>query len=169
MTLERKIASAFQMSEEAWARHANPWSGWTRFVTTLPLLVLAVWSRVWLGGWSLIPVITAVLWIWLNPRIFPKPRSTDHWISKGVLGERVWLNRDQIPVPQHHHRVPNLLNVVSALGAVLMIGGLIQLDTWPTMFGATLVIFGKLWFIDRMVWLYEDMKDTNPEYRSWLY
>ncbi|NJM71476.1 MAG: hypothetical protein HC862_15300 [Scytonema sp. RU_4_4] len=27
-----------------------------------------------------------------------------------------------------------------------------------------LVLLSKLWFIDRMVWLYEDMKDANPEY-----
>jgi hypothetical protein len=46
MTLERKIAAAFQMGDEAWLRHANPWSGWTRFATVLPLLSLAVWSRV---------------------------------------------------------------------------------------------------------------------------
>lgn len=54
MTLERKIAAAFNMSEDAWARHANPWSVWTRIATALPLLILAVWSRVWLGWRSLI-------------------------------------------------------------------------------------------------------------------
>ena len=32
-----------------------------------------------------------------------------------------------------------------------------------------IVYMGKLWFIDRMVWLYEDMKDDNSLYRSWLY
>ena len=32
-----------------------------------------------------------------------------------------------------------------------------------------LIYLGKMWFLDRMVWLYEDMKDTTPEYRSWLY
>jgi hypothetical protein len=31
------------------------------------------------------------------------------------------------------------------------------------------IMLGKLWFVDRMVWLYEDMKDATPEYRSWLY
>jgi hypothetical protein len=25
----------------------------------------------------------------------------------------------------------------------------------------------KAWFVDRMVWLYLDMKDTNDTYRSW--
>jgi hypothetical protein len=50
-----------------------------------------------------------------------------------------------------------------------LVWGLVKFDVWFTVFGATLVILGKLWFIDRMVWLYGDMKDTNPEYQSWLY
>lgn len=27
----------------------------------------------------------------------------------------------------------------------------------------------KLRFVDRMVWLYDDMKDEVPEYGKWLY
>jgi hypothetical protein len=26
---------------------------------------------------------------------------------------------------------------------------------------------GKLWFADRMVWLWENMADATDEYRSW--
>jgi hypothetical protein len=169
MTFERKIAEAFSMSDEVWIRHANPWSGWTRFFTVFPLLILSVWSRVWLGWWALVPIAIAVFWTWLNPRVFPEPQTTHHWISQGVLGERVWLNRDQIPVPQHHHRVPNILNAISALGGIVLIWGLIALNICATLFGFTVVTLGKLWFIDRMVWIYQDMKDANAEYQSWLY
>lgn len=31
------------------------------------------------------------------------------------------------------------------------------------------VYAGKVWFLDRMVWLYEDMKEVTPEYSGWLY
>ncbi|QTH73717.1 hypothetical protein [Pseudoalteromonas xiamenensis] len=24
------------------------------------------------------------------------------------------------------------------------------------------------WFVDRMVWIYQDVKDLNPTYQSWL-
>lgn len=168
MNLERKIAASFSMDDTTWARHANPWSVWTRF-TVLPLLILSIWSRVWLGWWSLIPVIITIGWMWLNPRIFPKPNSTNNWASKAVLGERVWLNRDNVPVLKHHHKVPTILSFVSTSGVVFLIWGLVALDFWPTLLGVVLVYLGKLWFIDRMVWLYEDMKDVQPEYRSWLY
>lgn len=168
MSFERKIAVTFKMSDEAWQRHANPWSVWTRN-TVLPLLIAAIWSRVWLGWWSLLPIALAVLWMWLNPRVFPPPASTNNWASKAVLGERVWLSRDKIPVPPQHRQMPLVLSVVSGLGVPFLVWGLVKLDVWPTLFGSALVYMGKLWFLDRMVWLYEDMKDADPQYQSWLY
>lgn len=167
MSYDRRIASLFRMTDEVWMRHANPWSVWTRFAV-LPLLVLAVWSRGWIGWWSLIPVAVVLVWTWLNPRIFPRPRSTDNWASKAVLGERVWLNRGRIPVPPHHRTLPGILNAVSLIGTVFLVWGLIVIDVWPTLLGLAIVYLGKLWFVDRMVWLYEDMKDADPTYRSWL-
>lgn len=168
MVYERKIAWAFAMDDATWERHASPWSVWTR-IGTLPLVVAAIWSRVWLGWGSLIPIGLVLAWIWLNPRLFARPRSTNNWASKGVLGERVWLNRDAIPVPERHRLVPHLLSAVAALGGLVLVYGLVVLEVWPTLFGATLAWIGKLWFVDRMVWLYEEMQDASPEYRKWLY
>ncbi|MDD4138042.1 MAG: hypothetical protein PHT99_09160 [Methanoregula sp.] len=166
MTLERKIAKTFALDDETWLRHANPWSVTLRN-TVLPVLVLAFWSRLWLGWWAGIPVAVALLWMWANPRIFPAQQSLDHWASKAVLGERVWLNRDVVPVPPHHRFVPNILSLVSGLGMLFVLWGVLVFDPWPTVFGMALVYCGKLWFLDRMVWLWEDMKDATPEYRSW--
>ncbi|KCZ71097.1 hypothetical protein ANME2D_03129 [Candidatus Methanoperedens nitroreducens] len=166
MTLERKIAQLFRMDEVTWLRHANPWSVILRN-TVLPLLILAFWSRIWLGWWAIIPVTLALLWNWFNPRLFPPPESLDHWTSKGVLGERVWLNRDKVPVPKNHSIAPNILTTISALGMVFVIWGVVVLKIWPTLFGAMVVYLSKLWFLDRMVWLWEDMKDATPEYRTW--
>jgi len=156
MTLERKLASLFRMDDETWNRHANPWSVISRN-TALPLLIIAFWSRVWLGWYALIPVIIALVWTWINPRLFSVPDSFDHWSSKAVFGERVWLNRDQVPVPVHHRRAPHILSAISAVGMLLVIWGVLALDTWPTLLGAVMVYLGKLWFLDRMVWLYLDM------------
>lgn len=52
MTVEKRIASAFGLDDDGWARHANPWSGRSRVSTTMPLLVAAIWSRAWIGYWS---------------------------------------------------------------------------------------------------------------------
>jgi hypothetical protein len=167
-TFEAKISKLFAMSDETWERHANPLSVWTRF-SALPLLIISIWSREWIGYWAWAPVALSVFWIWINPRIFSRPPSTDNWASKAVLGERVWINRNNIPVPKHHRLAPNLLNCISALGIPFLIWGLWQPSVWPTAVGTILVYAGKVWFLDRMVWLFEDMKDSNDEYSHWLY
>ena len=115
------------------------------------------------------PTAIAIAWTWLNPRIFPEPRSTDNWASKAVLGERVWLNRKEIPIPKHHRIVPNILTGVSGVGLPFVIWGVWRLEIWQTLVGCILVYAGKLWFLDRMVWIYEEMKDANQEYAEWLY
>ncbi|MDJ0796239.1 MAG: hypothetical protein QNJ51_05285 [Calothrix sp. MO_167.B12] len=168
MTVEQSLTKLFQMSDEVWEHHANPWSVWTRY-SGLPILVLSIWSRVWMGIWCLIPVAVSLFWIWINPRIFSKPQSTNNWASKAVLGERVWLNRQQIPIPAHHQSMANILTTISAVGTVMCIWGLIQLAPWLTVLGMVVTILGKSWFLDRMVWLFEDMKNADANYRSWLY
>lgn len=166
MTLERSIANVFALDDAAWRRHANPWSVALRN-TVLPLLVLAFSSRLWLGWWAVVPVVLALLWTWLNPRVFPEPATFDHWASKAVFGERVWLNRDAVPVPAQHRIVPNILSVVSGIGMLFVFWGVLVFDLWPILFGMALVYCGKLWFLDRMVWLWEEMKEEN-EYRHWM-
>lgn len=156
------------MSPEIWARHANPWSGWTR-VPILPLFAIAIWSRVWLGWGCLALIAVLLVWVWINPRVFPQPKSTDNWMSRGVMGERVWLNRKTVPIPQHHARWAIWLSVVSATGVPPLVWGLWQLQVWPTLLGLALVVIGKLWFLDRMVWLYADMAEAHSDYRAMLY
>jgi len=52
---------------------------------------------IWLHNWYLL-VIVAV-WFAINPRIFPKPRRTENWMSRGVLGEHLWTQRWQWDFP----------------------------------------------------------------------
>ena len=158
---------AMAMDEAAWARHANPWSVWTR-VAILPLAALAIWSRVWIGGLALVPLATLIIWVWLNPRAFPPPLRTDHWAAKATFGERVLLNRAREPIPDRHRRAAGLLSIVSALGLPPLAWGLWALDFWAVLCGLLLVLGGKLWFLDRMVWLYDDMAPKVPTYRAWL-
>ncbi len=168
MTLEKYVARAFHMDDEARRRHSNPWSVYTRF-TMIPLIGLAIWSRTWIHWWSLAPILAVVLWVWFNPRIFPPPQSTNNWASKAVLGEWVWMNRKSIAVPVYQRQLPNLLSIGSGLGMILFLAGLTLLHVWMTVWGGTIAILCKLWFADRMARLYEEMKDATPEYRSWLY
>lgn len=115
------------MDDAAWARHANPWSFWTR-VPILPLLVLAVWSRTWIGWWCLLPIGLVVAWTFINPRAFGPPERTDDWTSKGVMGERLFLARKTNPIPRHHERWGLGLSAIAGLGVLPLIYGLWALD-----------------------------------------
>ncbi len=169
MTLEKHLAKAFNLTDENWMKHANPLSVWTRY-SVLPFIVLSFWSREWLGWWCLIPAGISLLWMFFNPVFFKKPLSTRHWASKAVLGERIYLNRDQIPIPEHHN-IPlhALLNLISFIGLLLSIWAIVYFSVWGAVLGIALTYMGKSWFLDRMVWLYEDMKEHNETYKSWDY
>ena len=155
----RATAKIMNMNDATWARHANPWSGWSR-VSILPLLAVAVWSRVWIGWWALVPVGAVLVWTWLNPRLFPPPVSTDNWMSKGVLGERIWLSRRDDPERARHVPVVRTLMAAAFVGVLLLLAGLALLDLTLTVAGILIAMLAKLWFLDRMVWVYSEAGDT---------
>jgi len=159
-------AKLFGMDDRTWERHASPWSVWTR-IASLPLLLLAIWSHAWLGIWALAAVAAAMLWLWLNPRLFPAPERTDTWSAKATFGERIALNRKTVPVPAHHTRMAHALIAVSAVGFAAALAGALSNDLLPTVAGGLVAWFAKMWFCDRMVWLYEDMKVRHPAYAAW--
>ena len=168
MSIEARAAKFFHMSDDVWQRHANPWSVWTRYLC-LPLLCLAVWSRTWIGWLSLIPIALICLWIWLNPRVFSKPKTKNNWASKAVLGERVLLKHPKSDIPDHHKTSIAILKLVTSIGFLLAVSGLVFFHAWLTILGTVITIIGKTWFLDRMVRLYQDLGKEKEEYQSWLY
>ncbi len=161
------IATLFGMDDAAWERHANPWSVWTR-VATWPVLMIALWSFHWFGAWSLLPLAVVVGWLFLNPHAFPPPASTRSWASRGVLGERVYLMRELHPIPIEHVNAATLLSIGSGIGLLLLVAGLLTREPSAFLIGGVAVFLCKLWFIDRMVWLYDEMKESVPDYERWL-
>jgi len=162
------MEKAMGMSDDVWARHASDWSVLTR-IATAPLIFAAVWSHTVVGAWWIAFLVIITLWLWLNPRLFPKPTTTNKWGSKATFGERVFLNRKTVPIPAHHRSVPHVLAAIAGAGFILGIAGAWLNDITPTFVGIAFMYLGKLWFLDRMVWLYDEMKDATPEYRRWLY
>ena len=168
MDIFDKAERLMTMDDQVWRKHASPWSVWIRFFTVTPLISLAVWSRAWLGWYSLVPIGLAVFWSWYNPRAFPEPRSTNNWSAKATFGERIFLDRRKVGLPLHHLRAANVLTFMSFIGSLIWMYGLFTLNFWATVAGLIGVVMPKAWFCDRMVWIYEDMKHTDPVYLSWL-
>ncbi|PID46967.1 MAG: hypothetical protein CSB47_01350 [Proteobacteria bacterium] len=155
MTVEEKIARIFNLTGDNWLRHANPWSVWTRFAT-LPFLVLAIWSRTWIGWYSLLPIAVLIIWLIINPIVFKKPKHFQSWIAKSVLGEKYWSERKKKPVPKHHRLIIHILTAIQSLGGIALIIGLWKLDIDLTILGMVVVYLSKMWFLDRMVWIFTE-------------
>ena len=54
-----------------------------------------------------------------------------------------------------------MLGVVSASGVPFIARGLIVRNGWMTLFGLAVQEAGKIWFIDRMALLYDDVSPTR--------
>ena len=168
MDIAAGISRLFRMDEATWARHAHPGSVYSR-MTVLPLLIAAVWSRVWFDWRVALGLVAAVLvWTWLNPRLFPKPKHTDNWASKVTFGERVWIETGRRGVPARHRILPPALNIVSGLAVLPLIYALVVLDPLVTILAGALSFLSKLWFADRMVCLFEDVRSDEPRYEAWV-
>jgi hypothetical protein len=66
------------------ARHSNPWSAWTRWLST-PLVLIPAWTR----RWSHAAIVGA--WMAANPVVFPRPANDHAWSTRAVLGEELWI------------------------------------------------------------------------------
>jgi hypothetical protein len=156
MKLLALIAKLFRMTDEAWRRHANPWSVYTRFAA-IPAMILAIWSRVWIGWWALIPVAAVIAWLLVNPHVFPPVTTPCSWAAKGIYGEKLWLQEYE-RVPRDYRIVFRWLIVPGLAGMALLLFGLARLLVWPTIFGATLIVLAQLWRIDRLGMLYDELE-----------
>src|SRR3954451_6521106 len=158
-TADRRIARAFGLKGEAWMRHANPASVWSRF-TCLSLIAVAVWSRDWLGVWSLVPVALSIAWLFVNPLFFQAPASTRHWASRATLGERIWVDRKELELPEgfRSNAFTLVSNGFSTIGLALLAYGLVDLNVLATVTGILITHGGKVWYLDRMALLFTQMK-----------
>jgi hypothetical protein len=155
------------LSDDSWERHANPWSVWTRYAA-FPALVLALWSFHWIGWYALIPTAAVVAFLYVNPWLFPPPRSTQNWASKAVMGERIWLAEGKPALPDQHPRVFRVLIAFSLVNIAGLVWGLVQSEAVLTVVSTINALVTKSWFNDRMVWLFSERVRDNPRYQSWL-
>jgi hypothetical protein len=170
VTTDARLARLFGLRDDTWLRHANPASVWVRFAV-LPLIVLSVWSRRWIGRRALLPLGASLVFTVVEPLLFPPPRSTRNWASRGVLGERIWADRNAVDLPQEFRStaVPNTTYAVQFAGLAALVRGLVVFDLRSVVGGLLLVQCAKAWFIDRMVLLFRAMADRDPRYASWEY
>lgn len=130
------------LSEKTWERHANPWSGWSR-VLSMPALALGLYMQ------SYVILGAVVAWLFVNPKLFPKPKSTDNWMSKGVLGEQMYFSDGK----KFKRDLPTLLNILNVPVFIVFLYFGWQQQLVPMILAGLLTMTIKFWFIDRMATL----------------
>ncbi|NHN60297.1 MULTISPECIES: DUF6653 family protein [Halorussus] len=137
-TLRRRLAEA-----DFWDRHENPASGWTR-VPTGPLLVYALYAR----NWKLLAATVA--FVVVNPVLFPEPdpESDEGWMTRGVRGERLWVEGADAGRA-------NLLNVVNAPVFLYALYSAVRRKPGRTAVFTALTMSLKLAFVNEMARLYD--------------
>jgi hypothetical protein len=164
MTFEERLSKLFGLNDKTWLNHATAESVISRGLIP-PMITIAALSRIWIGTWWLALLGLIIIWTFLNTRIFPKAKSYDNWYARGAFGERVYAARKKVPIPAHHESFAKKLKVLNAVHSIIWIYGLVILNYELAITGTLLQLTAKFWFIDRMVWLYNDMHE-HPEYSN---
>lgn len=89
-----------RLKNAVWERHANPLSGWSR-VLTLPVLMYGIYAR------RPRVVAAALGFTVVNPVLFSPPENADAWMTRVVLGERMYYRH------REGRRPVDLLNYVN--------------------------------------------------------
>jgi hypothetical protein len=137
--------------------------------SVLPLPVASTWSRVWLGWWCIVPLLLSVIWLFINPLFFAPPRSTSTgrpspFSESGSGSIAHVLPPGRFPVP-----CASACAVVPGLGLVPLVYGFIAFDAVATLTGVSTVEGGKLWYLDRMARLFDEVELRRPEVARWEY
>ncbi|MFI6921818.1 DUF6653 family protein [Nonomuraea spiralis] len=154
MKLTQAAAATFGLNDDSWKRHANAWSVWTRMAGLAPIL-LPIYFRDALGWWAPAPIVAGVIWMWLNPHAFKPVYEPRSWAEKGIYGEKMYA-ADHSLAAEAHRPALRWLIAMAALGAAIMVYGLVRVEAWPAVFGWALIFISQLWQIDRFVAIYEE-------------
>ena len=84
-----------------------------------------------------------------------------------MLGERAFLNRRAVPIPDHHRHAALVTTGLALAFLAVAALGFWRGAFWTAFAGWHGATVAKLWFCDRMVWLWEDMRAATPAYAAW--
>lgn len=132
------------------------------------LMTACLWSKVWLPlSGTVLLTVGAVLFLVFVPALLGSLGSRINWTRLVGFGERIWLNRLSVPVPQDlNYRLTILYLVFWTGGLVALWGGLaslpiLSLSGLAVAYSAQATCFGKL------IQLYTIMRERHPLYRFW--
>jgi hypothetical protein len=139
-----------RLTDALWARHANPRSGWSR-VLTLPLLMTGIYTR------RPRLVAFAVGFAVFNPVLFSPPEDADAWMTRVVLGERMYYRH------REGRGAVDLLNYVNGPITAYAVYAAYRRRPVATVVATALSMATKFLFVGYVARYYEQNRDRFPE------
>lgn len=132
------------------------------------LLTACLWSKIWIGPAAAIALCAAVLVLLVfAPKRFSTTVRGFDWARQVGYGEKIWLNRIFVPVPQAlNYRLTTLYLVFWAGMLVALWGAIASL---PLLSGTGLAVAysAQASCFRKLIHLYTVMRDQYPLYRFW--
>jgi hypothetical protein len=150
VTGERTADWRRRLADAVWVRHANPKSGWSR-VAVLPVLVYGIYAR------RPRLVAAAVAFSVVNPVLFRPPADADAWMTRVVLGERLYYRH------REGRRPLDLLNYANGLLTASAVYSAVRRRPVRTALFTALGMAAKLLFVAVVARYYEANRDAYPE------
>jgi hypothetical protein len=139
-----------QFEDRFWARHSNPWSGWTR-IPSGAVIVYAIYHR----NWRLLGA--ALVWTAMNPVLFSSPETDDAWMTRAVLAERWWIREESNRTVGFDY--PNICNTAGALGFIYALYAAWRQSPKGAALGVVASIGLKLWWLRLLIRQYDQRRD----------
>ena len=105
---ENSTGTMGRLRHAMFVRHSNPWSAWTRWVST-PLVLIPVWTR----RRSHAALVAG--WLAVNPVLFPTPADDRAWATRAMLGEERWI----VDRPRDASMVISIVTSVTAVAGLV--------------------------------------------------
>jgi len=138
------------LGDRLWERHANPYSGWSR-VATLPLLMYGIHAR------RPRVVALALGFAVVNPVLFGPPDDADAWMTRVVLGERMYYRH------RERRRPADLLNYLNVPLTVYALRAATRRRPVRTVLATAAAMAAKLLFVAVVARYYEANRERYPE------
>ena len=138
------------LTDALWARHANPRSGWSR-VITLPLLMAGIYTR------RPRLVAFALGFAVCNPVLFSPPEDAEAWMTRVVLGERMYYRH------REGRGAVDLLNYVNGPITAYAVYAAYRRRPVATVVATALSMATKFLFVGYVARYYEQNRERFPE------
>lgn len=132
------------------------------------ILTASLWSKLWLGGVaSVLLCLTSLVLLLFAPRLLEGFGKRINWARNVGFGEKIWLNRLQVPVPKDINYRLTVLYLVFWTGVLVALWG--GVATLPVLSASGLLVAytAQVVCFRKLIQLYVLMKDKIPLYRFW--